>query len=41
MFKKILNGSDGSGPAFKALALALDPAKQNKSELASVEEAVE
>jgi nucleotide-binding universal stress UspA family protein len=42
MFKKILNANDGSGPAFKALALALDLATQNKSELhmASVEEVV-
>ena len=40
MFKKILNANDGSDPAFKALALALDLASQNKSELhmASVEE---
>ena len=37
-----LNANDGSGPAFKALALALDLARQNKSELhmASVEEVV-
>jgi nucleotide-binding universal stress UspA family protein len=42
MFKRILNANDGSGPAFKALALALDLARQNKSELhmASVEEVV-
>jgi nucleotide-binding universal stress UspA family protein len=42
MFKKILNANDGSGPAFKALELALDLARQNKSELhmASVEEVV-
>ena len=42
MFKRILNSNDGSGPAFKALALALDLARQNKSELhmASVEEVV-
>jgi nucleotide-binding universal stress UspA family protein len=40
MFKTILNANDGSGPAFKALELARDLAKQNKSELqmASVEE---
>jgi hypothetical protein len=40
MFKTILNGNNGCGPAFKALDLALDLAKQNKSELhmASVEE---
>ena len=40
MFKLILNANDGSGPAFKALELALDLAKQNGSELhmASVEE---
>jgi nucleotide-binding universal stress UspA family protein len=42
MFKIILNANDGSDPAFKALKLALDLAKQNKSELhmASVEEVV-
>ena len=42
MFKRILNANDGSGPAFKALELALDLARQNKSELhmASVEEVV-
>jgi nucleotide-binding universal stress UspA family protein len=42
MFKIILNANDGSDPAFKALELALDLAKQNKSELhmASVEEVV-
>jgi len=40
MFKSILNANDGSGPAFRALELALDLAKQNNSELhmASVEE---
>jgi nucleotide-binding universal stress UspA family protein len=40
MFKTILNANDGSGPAFKALELARDLVKQNKSELhmASVEE---
>ena len=40
MFKKILNANDGSGPAFKALELAIELARQNKSELhmASVEE---
>jgi len=40
MFKKILNANDGSVPAFKALELAIELARQNKSELhmASVEE---
>jgi nucleotide-binding universal stress UspA family protein len=40
MFKKILNANDGSGPAFKALELAIELARQNRSELhmASVEE---
>jgi nucleotide-binding universal stress UspA family protein len=40
MFKMNLNANDGSGPTFKALELALDLARQNKSQLhmASVEE---
>jgi nucleotide-binding universal stress UspA family protein len=40
MFKIILNANDGSSPAFKALELALDLARQNNSELhmACVEE---
>jgi nucleotide-binding universal stress UspA family protein len=40
MFRTILHANDGSDPAFKALALALDIARQNKSELhmISVEE---
>lgn len=33
MFKKILHANDGSDPAFKALALALDLARQGKSAL--------
>jgi nucleotide-binding universal stress UspA family protein len=40
MFSKILHANDGSDHAFKALALALEIARQNKSELhmISVEE---
>ena len=33
MFRRILHANDGSEHAFHALALALDVAKQNKSEL--------
>ncbi|HET7806738.1 MAG TPA: universal stress protein [Pseudolabrys sp.] len=33
MFEKILHANDGSDHAFKALSLALDIAKQNRSEL--------
>ena len=33
MFGKILHANDGSAPAFKALELALQLAKQNRSEL--------
>jgi nucleotide-binding universal stress UspA family protein len=40
MFARILHANDGSEPAFKAFALALDLAKQNTAELhmVSVEE---
>ena len=33
MFSKILHANDGSEPAFRALSLALEIAKQNRSEL--------
>jgi len=33
MFAKILHANDGSAPAFNALALALELAQQNRSEL--------